>query len=121
MASPVQRILTDMTRTPGIVAVFVVSKEGFVIERVMTGGLNVDEDALAAMITAVIGSITQLGEELGIGRPEITTLEFPGHYVLIYDIGGENLLAVLADRSQAVLGRIRYEIKKQGPRIASAL
>ena len=120
MSSPVQRVLSDMTRTPGVVAIFVVSKEGFVIEKASTGTLNLDEDALAAMITAAIGSINQLGEELEIGRPEIVTLEFQGHYLLIYDMG-DNLLTLLADRSQAVLGRLRYEMKKQAPRIANVL
>ncbi len=121
MASPVQRILSDMIRIPGISAIFVISKEGFVVERSSSGAINVDDDAVAAMVTAVYGSVTQLGGELEMGRPEIITLEFSGHYFLIYDIGGEHLLAVMADRNQAMLGRVRYEIKKQGPRIAGVL
>jgi len=120
LSSPVQRILSDITRIPGVIAVFIVSKEGFVIEKASTGTLNIDEDAFAAMITAVIGSIEQLGSELQIGRPEISTLEFPGHYLLIHDIG-DNLIALLADKSQAILGRLRYEMKKQAPRIANVL
>ncbi len=120
MSSPVQRILSDITRIPGVVAVFIVSKEGFVIDKAATGTLNLDEDAFAAMVTAVLGSIEQLGGELQIGRPEITTLEFPGHYLLIHNIG-DNIVALQADRSQAVLGRLRYEMKKQAPRIANTL
>lgn len=120
MSSPLQRILGEMTRIPGVVAVFIVSKEGFVVDKAATGTLNIDEDAFAAMVTAVLGSIEQLGGELEIGRPETTTLEFPGHYLLIQDIG-DNIVAMLADRSQAVLGRLRYELKKQAPRITNAL
>ena len=120
MSSPVQRILADMTRSPGVIAIFIVSKEGFVIEKATTGTLNIDEDALAAMVTAVYGSTTQLGQELEIGKPEIATLEYPGHYLLVSDLG-ENLLVLLADRGKAVLGRLRYELKKQAPRIANVL
>jgi len=120
MSSPVQRILGDMTRTPGVLAIFIVSKEGFIIEKATAGTLNIDEDAVAAMLTAVYGATTQLGEELELGKPETTTLEYPGHYLLVHDMG-ENLLVVLADRSKAVLGRLRYELKKQAPRIASVL
>ena len=121
MSSAVQQILGDMARLPGVVAVFVVSKEGFVVEKVVSGGVELDEDAVAAMLTAVHGSSTQLGSELELGRPENITLEFPGHYFLVYDLGREHLLALLADRAKAVLGRLRYEIKKQAPRIASSL
>ncbi len=120
MSTPIQRILGDMVRIPGVTAIFVVSKEGFIIEKSTAGTLNIDEDAVAAMITAVYGSTTQLGEELELGKPETTTLEYPGHYLLIHDMG-ENLLAVLADRSRAILGRLRYELKKQAPRIAGVL
>ncbi|MEB3787158.1 MAG: roadblock/LC7 domain-containing protein [Desulfurococcales archaeon] len=120
MSSPVQRILSDMVRIPGVTAIFVVSKEGFIIEKASTGTLNIDDDALAAMLIAAYGSTTQLGEELELGKPETTTLEFPGHYLLVQDLG-ENVLVVLADRAKAVLGRLRYELKKQAPRIAGAL
>lgn len=120
MSAPLQRVLGDITRLPGVAAVFIVSKEGFVVDKASTGTLNIDDDAFAAMTTAVIGSIEQLGGELEIGRPEIVTLEFPGHYLLIHDLG-DNIVALLADRGQAVLGRLRYELKKQAPRIQNLL
>ncbi|MEB3852044.1 MAG: roadblock/LC7 domain-containing protein [Desulfurococcales archaeon] len=120
MSTPVQRILADMARIPGVMAVFIISKEGFVVEKATAGTLAFDEDALAAMVTAVYGSTTQLGQELEIGKPEIATLEYQGHYILLYDMG-DNILAVIADKGRAVLGRLRYELKKQAPRIASVL
>ncbi len=120
MSTPIQRILADMTRTPGVLAIFIVSKEGFIIDKATAGTLNVDEDAIAAMLTAVYGSTTQLGQELELGKPETTTLEYPGHFLLIHDMG-ENLLVLLADRAKAILGRLRYELKKQAPRIANSL
>ena len=108
-------------RVPGVTATFIVSKEGFIVEKAIGGGVNIDEDAVAAMITTVYGSTTQLGEELNLGEPEMITLEFPGYYVLLNDLGGEHMIIVLAEKAKAVLGRLRYEIKKQSPRIRQSI
>ncbi len=121
MSAAVGRVLTDMIRIPGVAAVFVVSKDGFIVEKAVGGGLEVDEDAIAAMITAVYGSTNQLGEELKMGTPDTVTLEYPGHYVLLHDLGGEHMVAVMAEKARAVLGRLRYEIRKQAPRIKQSL
>jgi len=120
VSSQVSRILGDLVRVPGVLAVFVVSKEGFVVDKAETGTLEIDEDAVAAMTVTVLGSAEQLGGELNIGKPEILTLEYRGNIVLLHDLG-EHLLALLADKSKAVLGRLRYEVKKQAPRIRDAL
>ncbi|RLG82259.1 MAG: roadblock/LC7 domain-containing protein [Thermoprotei archaeon] len=97
---------------------FVISKDGFVIESITTAGAF-NPDALAAMITAAIGATESMGKELELGRPEIVTMEFTGSIVLVMDLG-DSVLALVADRN-AVLGRLRYEMKKQAPRIRAAL
>ncbi len=116
--TPLKRALTDLSRVPNVQGVFIVSKEGFVIESVLTGG-SFDTDALAAMITATMGSIESLGKELELGRPEIVTIEFTGSITLVSDLG-ENIIVLVADRG-AVLGRLRYELRKQLPRIKASL
>ncbi|MEB3765726.1 MAG: roadblock/LC7 domain-containing protein [Desulfurococcales archaeon] len=121
MSVAVGRVLTDIMRVPGVSAVFVVSKEGFIIEKAVGGGLDIDEDAAAAMITTVYGSTSQLGEELKLGTPDTVTLEYPGHYVLLHDLGGDHMVVVIAEKAKAILGRLRYEIKKQAPRIKQSL
>ncbi|MEB3772293.1 MAG: roadblock/LC7 domain-containing protein [Desulfurococcales archaeon] len=121
MSTTVGRVLTDIIRVPGVVAVAIISKEGFVVEKAIGGGFDVDEDAAAAMITAVYGSTTQLGEELKLGTPDTITLEYPSHYILVHDLGGEHMVSIIAEKARAVLGRLRYEIRKQAPRIKQSL
>ncbi len=116
--TPLKRVLTDLSRIQGVQGVFVISKEGFTIDSVTATGAF-DEEALAAMVTAAIGSIESLGRELELGKPEIITVEFSGSITLISDIG-ENVVTLVAERG-AVLGRLRYELKKQLPRIRASL
>ncbi len=116
--TPLKRALTDLSRVQGVQGVFVVSKEGFTIESVTASGAF-DEEALAAMVTAAIGSVEALGKELELGKPELVTLEFSGALALVDDLG-EHAVVVIAEKG-AVIGRLRYELKKQIPRIRSAL
>lgn len=116
--TPLKRALTDLSRVQGVQGVFVVSKEGFTIESVTASGAF-DEEALAAMVTAAMGSVEALGKELELGKPEMLTLEFSGSLTLVSDIG-EHVVVLVAEKG-AVLGRLRYELKKQLPRIRSAL
>ncbi len=116
--TPLKRALTDLSRVPNVQGVFIVSKEGFTVDSVTAAGAF-DEEALAAMVTAAIGSVESLGKELELGRPEIITIEFSGSITLISDLG-EHVIVLVADKG-AVLGRLRYELKKQLPRIKAAL
>ncbi|NPA99571.1 MAG: roadblock/LC7 domain-containing protein [Crenarchaeota archaeon] len=116
--TPIKKVLTELSKLPKVIGVFVVSKEGFVIESI-TSREAFDEEALAAMATAALGSIEALGRELDLGKPEIATLEYSGAIVLAYDLG-ENLVILVAEKG-AVLGRLRYELKKNIPRITAAL
>ncbi len=118
MASPLKVVLTDLTRVEGVSGVALVSKDGFVIDYVMpTGGI--DLDALAAMVTTLYGAATRLGEELKLGDIEDFMIEYRNNYVLLDDVG-EALVVLLAER-RAILGRLRYELKRQRDRIKAAL
>ena len=115
------RVLGELVRVPGVVAIFIVTTEGFTMEKASTGTLEVDEDAVAAMSVAVFTSAGQLGGELNLGTVEILTIEYRGHIMILYALDREKILVTLADKSKAVLGRLRYEIKKQAPRIRDLL
>ena len=118
MASPLKVVLTDLSRVEGVSGVALVSKDGFVIDYVMpTGGI--DLDALAAMVTTLYGAATRLGEELKLGDIEDFMIEYRNNYVLLDDVG-EALVVLLAER-RAILGRLRYELKRQRDRIKAAL
>ncbi len=116
--TPIKKVLTELSRLPKVIGVFVISKEGFVIESI-TSREAFDEEALAAMSTAAIGSIEALGKELDLGKTEMITLEYSGSLILASDLG-ENLVMLVAEKG-AVLGRLRYELKKNIPRITAAL
>ncbi|AEM39296.1 Roadblock/LC7 family protein [Pyrolobus fumarii 1A] len=116
--SPLRRVLSDFARIEGVRGIAVVSKDGFVIDAVVpVGGL--DLEALAAMVMTVYGASERLGEELRLGKNELITGEYENGIMLVYDIG-DAVVAVVAEKS-AILGRIRYELKRQAPRIKAAL
>ena len=111
--------MSDFTRIEGVLAAAIISKDGFVIDMVHTGEANIDADSLAAMVTTLYGASIRLGEEMGIGEPDDVILEYRNNYILLQDVG-EALVSLLADR-RAILGRLRYELRKQRDRIRSAL
>lgn len=88
------------------------------IESVMPAGA-MDPDALAAMIVTLYGAATKMSEELKMGSIDLLTVETATNYVLLQDLG-EVVFAVIADRT-ALLGRIRYEMRRQRDRIRAAL
>jgi predicted regulator of Ras-like GTPase activity (Roadblock/LC7/MglB family) len=118
-ASPMRAVLADFTRIEGVVAAALISKDGFVIDFVHTGEARFDPDSLAAMMTTLYGAGVRLGQELGLGELDDVILEYRGHYILVEDVG-EALTALVADR-RAILGRLRYELRKQKERIRSIL
>ena len=118
MSSALRSILSDFTRIEGVNGACIISKDGFVVEHVMPG-ITMDLDALAAMIVTIYGASGRLSEELKLGDLDLMTLEYLNNIVLIENLG-DVLLAVIADR-RAILGRIRYEIKRQKDRIKAAL
>ncbi len=116
--SPLRAILTEFNRIEGVRGSIIISKDGFPIEIVLTA-TNIDPDALSAMVVTLFGSADKLSSELKLGDTEIIIIEYSNNYVLIQDLG-EAIFTVLADR-RAVLGRIRFEMKRQRDRIRAAL
>ncbi len=116
--TPLRRVLSDFARIEGVKGIAVVSKDGFVIDAVVPVG-GIDLEALAAMVMTVYGASERLGEELKLGKNELLTGEYETGILLVYDIG-DAVVTVVAEKT-AILGRIRYELKRQAPRIKAAL
>ncbi|HID41604.1 MAG TPA: roadblock/LC7 domain-containing protein [Pyrodictium sp.] len=112
-------VLTDFARIEGVQAAGIVSKDGFVIDYVFTGETSLDLDSLAAMVTTLYGAATRLGDELNLGDITGVIIEYRNSYMLFDDVG-EALVVIVADR-RAILGRLRYELRKQRERIKSVL
>jgi len=116
--SPLRRILVDFSRIEGVRGAIVVSMDGFPIEAIVPGG-GIDLEALAAMVVTIYGAAKRFGDEFNLGDTEILTSEYAGGTLLIQKLR-EAVFAVVADKT-AILGRIRYEMKRQKPRIEAAL
>lgn len=119
MSSPMRVVLADFTRIEGVQAAAIVSKDGFIIDHVFTGETSFDPDSLAAMVTTLYGAATRLGDELNLGDITGVIIEYRNSYILFDDVG-EALVVIVADR-RAILGRLRYELRKQRERIQSVL
>ncbi len=118
MSAPLRLVLSDLARIEGVRCCMVVEKSGLVIEKtVLTEGL--DTDKLAAGVAEVFRGAEKLSSELKIGDPDTIILEYTNGYLLARDIGNA-LLVVVAD-SRAVLGRLRFELKRQTERVRAAL
>ncbi len=118
--SPLRRILNEMVRVEGVTAAMVISKDGFVIDFVMaTGETEMDPESIAAMLVTVHGAIKRFGEEFQLGDVELTTVEYAKGKVLLADV--EDAIVVLITTRDALLGRVRYELKRQKDRIQAAL
>lgn len=116
--SPLKRILTDFSRIEGVRGAIVVSMDGFPIEAVVPGG-GIDLEALAAMVITIFGAAKRIGDEFNLGENELLMSEYAGGTLLIQKLR-DALFVVVADKT-AILGRIRYEMKRQRPRIEAAL
>ncbi len=116
-ATPLRSVLMDFTRIEGVQGVAIVSKDGFIVDSVISGGF--DPEALAAMVTTLAGTATRISEELRFGDLDILIGEYRNNYLLLEDLG-EAYLVVIADK-RAILGRVRYEVRKQRDRVRAAL
>ncbi|HIH91067.1 TPA: roadblock/LC7 domain-containing protein [Desulfurococcaceae archaeon] len=108
-----------MIRVEGIRAVLVVSKDGFLIDYVSQMGKEIDPESVAAMVVSVYGALQRFAEEFNLGEMDMATAEYSRNMMLLTDIG-DAMVVVITDRT-ALLGRIRYELKKQKDRLKAAL
>ena len=116
--TPLKKVLNDMVRVEGIKSVMVISKDGFVIDYVVSTG-EIDVESIAAMLVTIYGAVKRFGEEFNLGDAELTTVEYDEGKVLLSDIG--DAIVVIITEKDALLGRVRYEIKRQKERLQAAL
>ncbi len=104
--------LSNLTAVDGISTAVVVGRDGFVIEGVSNGSLDVE--AVGAVISTGIGSSEVMGRELQVGALGQGMIEYDNGVLVMSYLGRDAVLAVVADL-QANLGNVRYQIKKQIP------
>jgi predicted regulator of Ras-like GTPase activity (Roadblock/LC7/MglB family) len=113
-----KQILSEFLRLDGVSAAVVVGRDGFVIESAVSG--KIDIEALGAMASTGVGTSEAMGTELGKGQLTQMLVETEKGPILLSPLSVDELIAIVADNA-TVIGRIRYDLKKNRERIIAAL
>ena len=101
-------VLEELLNIPGIDAVVVAGRDGFVIESVGSAArLNID--ALGASLASAINSIEEMGAELTIDRFQDLFIEYGRAVILCRPVGDAVAALVTPDASK--LGIMRHKSK----------
>ncbi len=110
-------VLNDFLKINNVLSAAIVGRDGFVIES--SSNIDVDADALGAMVATTIGTDENLGKEFKLGDIDHYLSEFSGGKILMSTVQ-EDILLVFTD-ADAVVGSVRYEIKKRLPKVLHIL
>jgi predicted regulator of Ras-like GTPase activity (Roadblock/LC7/MglB family) len=109
MARNSTEILRDVLDIPGVSAVIVVGKDGFVIES-MGSTRSIDLDGLGAAAALIFNGAEKMCAQLELSRFNTLTLEYMDAMIMAAPVG-DALLAMVAPDSKT-LGMIRFQVKK---------
>ena len=112
-------LLRELAGYSGIKAALLVGREGFVIDAVTKSG-EIDVEAVGATLSAEIGSTEMVGREMRIGRMKNIIVEYEWGKIVLCAVTNEAALAVVTD-SEAMIGNVRYRVKKFAPDIEKLL
>lgn len=115
MGSDLAGLLADLQSSHGLKMIAVVGGDGLVVES--AANHDCDAEAVAAVAANGLLMMGELGQELGEGSAEITTLEYPGHTVLLTPLDTDNLLIMVTDGKALNLGQLRIMMRRSGDRI----
>ncbi|HEU4827767.1 MAG TPA: roadblock/LC7 domain-containing protein [Gemmatimonadales bacterium] len=101
----------------GVNGAVVVSPDGLPIDH---AGTVPDPDALAALTVTLLRPSMRFGENAGTGQLFRAVLEFDQGYALLTAVRGGHWLLVLA-RSDADIGTLLFDLRRDGPALASLL
>ncbi|VAW88228.1 hypothetical protein MNBD_GAMMA17-126 [hydrothermal vent metagenome] len=117
MEQNMSSVLSSFLDIGGVKSAAVVGRDGFVIDSVTTE--KMDMEALGAMVATAIGTSESLGNEFDFGGMSQYLIEFEHGKVVIAAIGND-ILAIFTDAS-AVIGGVRYLVKKQIPSLIAVM
>lgn len=101
-------IMADMLKVPGIQAVVVIGRDGFVIET-SGGSTAVDIDALGASLAAAVNAVEEMGSELSVSVFQDLFIEYGRAVIICRPLGDAVVALVTPDASK--LGIIRHKVK----------
>jgi len=116
--STLNSLLTELTSVEGVTTAVVVGRDGFVIDGVGKGSIELD--VVGSIIASGIGSSEAMGRELGIGALGQGMLEFEEGVIMTSLLGEDAVLAVVA-MARSNLGMVRFQLKKRAPEVVQAL
>lgn len=110
--------LEDFLIVEGVTTVVVVGRDGFIIDAVSKGDLNIDD--VGAVVSTGMGSSESMGIDLKVGNMNQGMLEYEDGIIFMKAIS-EDAILIIVSVPEVNLGMIRFQIKKRMGNIVAAL
>ena len=114
----IQEILSRFLKIPGVMAVMVVANEGTVVESVATS--PIDLPYLGMVLSDVIRASSNIVSLIGEKEIPMLFFEFDNGELLVFPLNND-VSTVIAAKTGANTGLIRYEMKKSREMLVKAL
>jgi CheY-like chemotaxis protein/predicted regulator of Ras-like GTPase activity (Roadblock/LC7/MglB family) len=111
-------LLAGVAELPGVSLTAFIDREGALMEA--AGGLLPEAALAGALAACLVGSTDGVGRALAQGRLQSLILEYDAGVVLLNAVGDGAMLAVVLG-DPAVLGKVRYHVKKALPDLVRAV
>jgi predicted regulator of Ras-like GTPase activity (Roadblock/LC7/MglB family) len=118
MGTDLAGLLADLQSAHNLKLIAVVGADGLMVES--AAGHDCDAEAVSAVAANGLLMMSELGQELGDGDAEVTTLEYSNHTVLLSPLDPDNLLVLATDGKSQNLGQLRIMMRRSGDRIREA-
>lgn len=115
MGTDLAGLLGELQTSHNLKMIAVVGGDGLMVESAASP--DCDAEAVSAVAANGLLMMSELGQELGEGAADVTTLEFPGHTVLLSPLDSDNLLILVTDGKSLNLGQLRIMMRRSGDRV----
>jgi CheY-like chemotaxis protein/predicted regulator of Ras-like GTPase activity (Roadblock/LC7/MglB family) len=117
-APGLKALLGGVAELSGVSLTALIDREGALME--MAGGLLPEAEFAGALAACLVEATDGVGRALTQGRLQSLILEYDGGVVLLNAVGVDAMLAVVLG-DPAVLGKVRYHVKKALPDLVRAV
>jgi CheY-like chemotaxis protein/predicted regulator of Ras-like GTPase activity (Roadblock/LC7/MglB family) len=117
-APDLKALLGAVAELSGVSLTALIDREGALME--MAGGLLPEAEFAGALAACLVEATDGVGRALTQGRLQSLILEYDGGVVLLNAVGADAMLAVVLG-DPAVLGKVRYHVKKALPDLVRAV
>jgi predicted regulator of Ras-like GTPase activity (Roadblock/LC7/MglB family) len=111
-------LLAGVAELAGVSLTALIDREGALME--VAGGLLPEAELAGALAACLVESTDGVGRALTQGRLQSLILEYDAGVVLLNAVGAGAMLAVVLG-DPAVLGKVRYHVKKALPDLVRAV